>query len=254
MTVHHLYKTVHEKYSMSAANDANPAVDDFAVQFELLACRLQHHACNPSMFMSHHPRFQTLASAFAFLAAICLGTDSCAAHRRPLALTAEESSLITAAPLPYSVAIDNGSVNSAAKAKILAKTLEASGAFRSTYLNGASPFQPDLIATPVDAYCNNAVIPIYTLLSLGVVPTTFDDRDCVSLKLQSTHQPPGTPALQIQFQYTVLGWYAVVLGFRPGWKHGSVRDDPLFLQRFRLQIIRNQARIRAAHTAVPYAK
>ena len=207
--------------------------------------------------MSHHPRFLTLAAAFAALAAICIGTNSCAAHRRPLALTAEESSLITAAPLPYSVAIDNSSANSAAKAKILAKTLEASGAFRSTYLSGASPSQPDLIATPVDAYCNNAVIPIYTLLSLGVIPTTFDDRDCVSLKLQSSHQSPGTPALQIQFQNTgtvVLGWYAVVLGFRPGWKHGSVRDDPLFLQRFRLQIIRNQARIRAAHTAVPYAK
>jgi hypothetical protein len=130
-------------------------------------------------------------------------------------------------------------------ARSLAELLAASHAFRRSRLEAEQGSDTDLIASSTGAYCNKAIIPFWTLLSLGVVPTVVDDEDCDFMELRSA-KSPAAGSVEVGVQYRgriVMGLVAIPLGAVPGWSHGSARKDNRYRERFRLAIIRRRAEI-----------
>ena len=187
---------------------------------------------------------------------ILLGfAGGCNAYRRPPAPNADERQLLRAPPLPYAVIVKQWDPETAKRitrnpvtyAEALAGVLIPSGAFRtSRFEKNAQPRDGDLIATSTGTYCNSAVIPLFTILSLGIIPTVFDDEDCMGVELRHTGGPASARSVRIEFSNksrVVMGWAAVIMGILPGWSHGSPRNDSRFYQRFRLEVIRHQSEI-----------
>jgi hypothetical protein len=161
--------------------------------------------------------------------------------------------MLQAPPLPYSVAIawwddeTKTGQNAEAYAGSLAKLVARSGAFsQSRYERSSNPSGQDLVATPTGEYCNSAVIPIFSIISLGIIPTIFQDEQCTGMLLRKRAGLPKREGIQINARYkgpVVMGWAALVVGLAPGWSYGEAADDARFAERFRLAVIRRRTDI-----------
>lgn len=179
--------------------------------------------------------------------------SGCAAYRRPPELTPAESELLAGPPLPYDVTVAwwdttrHGSQNPDAYASSLAKLVTESRVFRSArYRQSASTARAELVATSTGTYCNTAVIPLLTILSLGVIPTIFDDQTCEGMELQRPGSARPNAPVRIEFEYkgrVIMGWFAALAGLRPGWGFGDVQNDERYRQRFRLAVLQHRAEI-----------
>jgi hypothetical protein len=201
-------------------------------------------------FANLSQRKQVLIIAAAVLFAIVGISGGCDAHRRPPALSAEERALLQGAPLPYSVTValwdletDTGQ-NPEGYAGRLAKLVAASGAFKANrYERSPNPVGQDLVATSTGLYCNSAVIPVFTLISLGIIPTVFQEEQCEGMLLRAAANQPKRNGVEVTARFKgtfVMGWAAVVCGAMPGWSYGPVATDSRFVQRFRLAVIRRR--------------
>jgi hypothetical protein len=101
--------------------------------------------------------------------------------------------------------------------------------------------------TSTGLYCNSAVIPLFTIVSLGVIPTIFDDEDCEGMQFRSAKRSESLPVnFEVRYKGRVVaGWVAVPLGIVPGWSYGSARDDSRYAERLRLAILHRQAELAA---------
>jgi hypothetical protein len=180
-------------------------------------------------------------------------TGACGAYRRPAALTADERRLLESVPIPYDVSVvpwdketdRRRGQNPEAYARPLAKLLAASHAFRSTRLEQKASSAAHLVATSTGAHCNTAIVPLFTIVSLGVIPTVFEDEECQGMTLRSAKSLSSNP-VEISLSQThtvVMGWVALPLGALPGWSHGDFRRDDRYRKRFRLEVIRHRAAI-----------
>jgi hypothetical protein len=179
----------------------------------------------------------------------------CSAYRRPAGLNAAERQLLESPPLPYTVSIvpwdseraARTTQNPQAYARSLAYLVGASGAFRASRLEAAPAADSDLIATSTGAYCNKAIIPLLSIISLGLIPTVFDDANCVGLVLRRPGATSSSDSVEINFRYegrVVMGWAAVVIGALPGWSYGGgAGSDARYRDRLRLEVIRHQSDI-----------
>ena len=198
--------------------------------------------------LKRHKRLVFAALALCFPIAGMSG--ACGAYRRPAALTAAERQVLDSGPLPYSVSVVPWTSEVAAQrgqdpgayASSLAALLEASKAFRSCRLTSRPDASSVLLATSSGQYCNTAVIPLWTILSFGIVPTVFDDEDCEGVVFRSARaQSSASVEVGVRHKGTVvMGWAAVPLGLLPGWSHGDLREDSRFRERFRLNILRRR--------------
>ena len=191
------------------------------------------------------------AVALSFPMAVVSG--ACHAYRHPPELSAAERQVVGSGPLPYSVSVvpwtpgvsvQRGQ-NAGACARSLATSLQASHAFRSCRLTAGPDASADLLATSTGRCCNSAIIPLFSILSLGVIPAVFDDEYCEGLVLHSAH-PRSSASVEVEVRHkvkVVMGWAAVPLGMLPGWSHGSPPEDSRFRERFRLEILRRRADI-----------
>jgi hypothetical protein len=96
------------------------------------------------------------------------------------------------------------------------------------------------VATSTGLYCNSAVIPALSIISLGVIPTIFQDEHCEGMLLRTATGQPTNSGVQVAVRYkgpVIMGWVAVVVGALPGWSYGSVDRDSRFAERFRLAVI-----------------
>ena len=180
-------------------------------------------------------------------------SGACGAYRRPAAFSAAELRVLDSGPLPYSVSVVPWTPEVAAQrgqepgayASSLATLLEASKTFRSCRLTTRRQASSDLLAMSSGQHCNTAVIPLWTVLSLGIIPTVFDDEDCEGVVLLSGRaQSSASVEVEVRHKGTVvMGWAAVPLGLLPGWSHGSLQNDSRFRERFRLNLLRRRADI-----------
>jgi hypothetical protein len=199
-------------------------------------------------------RHKALVLCVVVVCFLVAGTSgACAAHRRPRSLNAEERRLLESEPLPYTVSVvpwDSGTgerlrKDPAAYARALAELLAASKAFRASRLEAAPGPATDLIASSTGGHCNRAVIPVLSILSLGVVPTVFEDEECDGMVLTPA-KPTAVGSVELESRYKariVMGWAAVPLGALPRWSHGPMRKDRRYAELFRLEIIRRRAEI-----------
>lgn len=182
------------------------------------------------------------------LAYALVGVSSgCSAYRRPPEFSSPERVLLQAPPLPYSVTVSwwdaktKMDMSPEAYANPLAKIVSRSGVFRATrYQHSALPGQQDLVATSTGVYCNTAILPFLTIITLGIIPTVFQDEQCQGMLLRRSADDAPEDGVKIEIsskQRVVMGWVSVVLGALPGWSYGSLGDDSRFAQQFRLAVI-----------------
>jgi hypothetical protein len=205
--------------------------------------------------MTKRPRLTLLVLALVVVYILVGVSGTFYAYRRPLPLNAHERQLLRAPPLPYTVIVKPWDPETAAHtsqdplayAQGLSEALIPSGAFRTSRLeNNAQATDGDLIATSTGIYCNNTSIPLFTLLSLGIIPTVFDDEDCEGLELRRPGAPASASSVRIEFHNKhrdVLGLPALFMGILPGWSYGHPLNDSRFHQRFRLEVISHQSEI-----------
>lgn len=201
--------------------------------------------------LSRSKRIAIVVAAIAY--AVIGVSGGCFAHKRPPAPNVSERVLLKTAPLPYSVTVawwDDATKtgqNPEAYGDALAKLVIASGTFRSSrYERTSAPAGQDLVATSTGVYCNTAMIPVLSILSLGLIPTVFQDEHCQGMLLRTAAGQPESEAVQIDVRYTgtvIMGWAAVVVGVLPGWSYGSIEGDSRFADRFRLAVLRRRADI-----------
>lgn len=196
-------------------------------------------------------RLKVIALAVVLIAAGLSG--GCYAHQRPPALSTEEKAIASRGPLPHSVTVawwgdeQRMSQNPAAYGEQLFKVLDASHAFTAVrYEPTAHPAASELVATSTGLYCNTAVIPLMTIISVGIIPTVFQDEQCQGMVLRGPAGAAPARALPFAVRYkgrVVMGWAALFLGLLPGWSYGSVGGDSRFTDRLRIAILRRQAQI-----------
>jgi hypothetical protein len=184
----------------------------------------------------------------------CLSV-ACGAYRRPARLAGADRQLGASAPLPYTVCVvpwDSETRQRLRKdpeiyARSLADLLKRSKTFRTVRFEAAPGGDTDLVASSTGLNCNTAVIPLFTILSQGTVPTIFQDEECQAMVLRSA-RAPTRGAAEIVARYkgpVVMGWAAVPLGAVPGWSYGSMREDGRYADRFRVEIFRQRELIAA---------
>lgn len=190
-----------------------------------------------------------LLAAVGVYVAIGLG-GGCAAHRRPPVLSADERTLAARDPLPYSTTIawwdeqTKMTMNPDAYASQLASLVSNSHAFStSRYERSSAPSGQDLVATSTGVYCNSAVIPALSIISLGVIPTIFEDEQCEGMLLRKAAGRPKTEGVEVEVRFkgpVIMGWAAVAVGALPGWAYGSVDSDSRFAERFKVAVLRRR--------------
>lgn len=180
-------------------------------------------------------------------------SGACGAYRRPPRLNAAERQLVAPAPLPYVVTVvpwdDETQRRLGGDRDVYAKSavdlLTKSNAFRTVRLDSGPSDDTDLIASSAGVHCNSAVFPLFTIVSLGIVPTVFSDEDCEGIVLRSAKRPSerSPEIIARQRHRVIMGWAAVPIGALPGWAHGSARQDGRYAERLRVEILRHRDEI-----------
>ncbi len=194
-------------------------------------------------------RNQMVVLAVALSLGVAAASGGCYAHRLPAldaSVKLEGPEGNAGGPLPFTVSVvpwnsdpgDHSGRDPAAFAKSLAELVASSRAFRSSRLEATPGSDADLVAVSMGTHCEASVIPLFTIISAGVIPTVFDGERCDGMVIRSTR--PGTPApIEVRVRHTgqtVVGWAAVVFGALPGWSYGLVGDDRRYRDLFRMEI------------------
>ena len=170
-------------------------------------------------------------------------SGGCYAESLPRQLSAVEKELLAQPPLPYRVAIVRPNLpgrNGEAYANGILEVLQPSGAFASVKLAGNDSVSVDFLATPTGAYCNTAAIPLLTIISLGIIPTTFTDVTCNEAVFRSaaSRAPSDSLLMRIRIEHRVMmGWLALPVGALPGWTHGPMKHHSRYRQLVRVAIL-----------------
>jgi hypothetical protein len=174
-------------------------------------------------------------------------SGGCYAQRLPTALGPEERQMLAQGPLPYAVAVvpwepkAGRGLDPTAYARGTLDWLEGSGAFASVQLDATGAPKADLTATSIGAYCNTAAIPLFTILSLGLIPTVFMDTECEGAVFRVPEGPAGPrDSVVVRYQQggrVVMGWLAMPLGALPGWTHGAASTHHRARERARLALL-----------------
>jgi hypothetical protein len=179
----------------------------------------------------------------------------CYAQRLPAAPSPAAAELLAQGPLPYRVVVEPWDSAAAARHRVNPEAyaagtfhwLQSSGAFASVRMGAPGDTAADFLASSTGAYCNTAVIPMFTILSLGIIPTTFTDTDCEGAVLRPLHPGAGAAdSVVIGSELSgrvVMGWLAVPVGALPGWTHGDARDHQRTRALARLAVLQHRSRL-----------
>jgi hypothetical protein len=151
----------------------------------------------------------------------------CASSTLPPALSATEKIRLKTAPMAFTVGVET--YKFPAYSDALVKALRNTGVFvRVDHLERFSS-PPALVARVEREIYGSSAIPLWTLLTLGLVPTTTEENFGYSFSLSR----PGLESRQIPVEYsyrgrTTLGWEGLFLRLSPNYS-----IDPENSQQFR---------------------
>lgn len=151
----------------------------------------------------------------------------CSSVTLPPALTPAQEALIRETHFHMTVGVE--SFTSPVYSERLTVNLRNTGLFDAVRPLDSIP-RPDLIARVTRPIYGNAVIPIFTAISLGLVPTISDEEWGDAFVLIRTADT--TKQVPVEFSYhgpTTLGWFAVIQNLR----RDRTADDPYTTARFR---------------------
>jgi hypothetical protein len=182
-------------------------------------------------------------------------SGGCYAQQLPPSPSPEEAAVLRQGALPYAVIVAPWDSIAAARqhqdrqayADATFRWLRHSGAFATVRLGNGQDSTADFLAFPTGAYCNTAVIPVFTILSLGLIPTIFTDTNCEGAVLHPLHPPTGRPdSVVLSSELSgrvIMGWLALPVGAFPGWTHGGPRDHTRYRNQVRLSILSHRSRL-----------
>ena len=211
-------------------------------------------------------RNQIVLLAGALCLAVAGASGGCYAHRMPGPGTADTAlqQSMTGMPLPFIVSVvpwnsdpgEQSGRDPQAYARSLADVVASSGAFRSSRFETSPSADADLVAMSMGMRCETSVVPLFTILSAGLIPTVFEGESCDGMVIRSA-KPATPPPVEIRVRHkaqTVIGWAAIVFGALPGWAYGTVGDDRGYSDLFRLEIARSRKEIEQLVNASPPPK
>lgn len=179
----------------------------------------------------------------------------CAAQRVLYHPTDADRVVFAESPVDLSVAVVDWSPATArgrsagAYATQLADLLRSSHAFRSVTYDASGTAVADLVAESTGDYCNTALIPLFTILTVGIIPTIWTETECTGVVFRRRGGgPPVSPdsALSVHIRYTgrsVMGWVAAPLALFPGWTLSSGANQSSYQQAFKVAILRHRAEL-----------
>ena len=90
------------------------------------------------------------------------------------------------------------------------------------------------------------MIPIFSLITLGLIPTVIEEESGYSFSLRSSKSSERVVIVEyVHRGYSVLGWGAGLLNFFPQWTGNDVYNDPRFKERLKLAILTKAQEIKA---------
>jgi hypothetical protein len=183
-----------------------------------------------------------------WMACIAWSASACGAQRVLYKPTAVERAQLAEPPIPLSVVVvqwrAGNSVAQSAKAygDDIAKLIIGSHAFsNATY--DPPPTRAvvgDLTAESTGDYCNTAIIPLFSIITLGVFPTIWTETQCDGAVFRRYGAPPGSDSVVVRIRYStkaMMGWLALPVGLLPGWSWKSGDDQASYKKAFRLAVI-----------------
>jgi hypothetical protein len=185
--------------------------------------------------------------------ALVAAAGGCYAHRVPrVGVLAADAQLLAAGPLPYTVSIapwnaEPGAEEGTQAAATLADLVTESSAFTASRLASAQGGATDLVAVPLGLDCRTSIVPVFTILTAGIVPTLFEDGRCDGLILRSP-VPGSGPPIEIRVaakEQVVVGWAAAVVGALRGWAYGRLDADRAYADALHLEIAKRRSEIEA---------
>ncbi len=139
----------------------------------------------------------------------------CGAQRRPPKLTLTEGSVINIAPLNLTVGIEK-SINPARTNELL-NALRNTKIFKQVDLLKNYTQSPDLVAEYKYLDAANP-IPLFTIISLGIIPTIFDNYVNQQVIFHNTAKTKKTGPIDFSYRgKTVMGIASIFFYLIPGW-------------------------------------
>src|SRR6185436_7572834 len=115
--------------------------------------------------------------------------------------------------------------------------LRATGMFKRVDPRGAFKTPPDLIAKVERPVSGEAVLPLKTLLTLGLLPTIVDEKHGQVFSLRSGKGRGDALGIECTFTgRTTLGWLAAALNFLPNHAMKDATLDARMAEMLALQI------------------
>ena len=167
----------------------------------------------------------------------------CASEQRPLPLNTSEQTLLSSNGFGLSLGVEPSTP--AVYAQSLLRALQQTGLFRE--VQPPERIQaPDLLARVERPITGNAVIPILSLITLGLIPTVTEEEHGYSFSIRSPKSSERVVIVEyVHRGYTVLGWVAGLLNLFPQWTGDSVHNDPHFKERLKVMILTKAQEIKA---------
>lgn len=120
-------------------------------------------------------------------------------------------------PLPPDIANDYARYADR-HARNLAALLE--GTFRTVTVDSSDSVS-QLVVESRQKYCNAAIVPLWTILTLGFVPTVYKDSTCTEMVFRRRGEPRTGDSVVVEVGTAtreVMGWLAAPLVLVPPWK------------------------------------
>ena len=185
-------------------------------------------------------RFGSMKRLIGFLfVALAVGCGSVGLPKR---LTGEERSIAGGPPLPYRVAVDRH--HGPAYSDSLIRALRRTRAFAEVDYADRLSSPPHLIARVEDEIRGRAIIPVWTIVTLGIVPTVTNENFGESFSLRSVDGSEGVVRIAERGKSRIiLGWIGLIAALLPDRSVVSTEGSSRYVERLRYALLRERAAI-----------
>jgi len=186
-----------------------------------------------------------IAIILAVLALVALGFGGgCASTSLPPRLTDAQAKAVETTRFKATVGVEP--YQFPVYAEKLIRNLRATGLFERVDALAAFAEPPTFVARVDRAIYGTAAIPLWTGLSLGLIPTTVSEQHGHAFSLVPTAR--REQRIPIVFSYrgpSTLGWWALVLNLTPDRTWRDVYSHPRFIQGLAWQLVAREREISA---------
>ncbi len=186
----------------------------------------------------------SIALLVAILFVAALLTGACSTTTLPPELSDAQQNLIRTTRFDATVGVEPYELP--VYSEQLLAALRATGMFRQVDPIAAYRTPPDLVARVERAVSGEPTLPLLTALTLGILPTTVDEKHGYVFSLRSARTQGDALGIECTFTgRTTLGWLAAALNFLPNHAMKDATLDARMAEMLALQIATGKDSIQA---------